>query len=432
MSSWFSHFEQRRWLALALLLAGAGLTFLSPWYALPALALAALLLVLPAASGRREFEALNGLLQKVKDGELVHRMPRSIADPLLDEIRININSSLDQTETAFREMLGAMEASTEARSWRRLQSSGLHGTFRDVLGKMQAMLDRLDEARESVAREALLSKIFVRSERGLTTAINQVKQALDDVSANSSQAESLSRSFSDSAASMSSAAETMSAALGLAQSSAEKSAEALVQLHHRAEAIRMLTGRIDEIAKQTNLLALNAAIEAARAGETGRGFAVVADEVRKLADQSQKASIEIAQAISAVSVSMDGVSSQMGELGGAVAEARTTADVFSRELAGSASSASVVEELTVTIGQGAVSMGTSMSMVSLAQKARADVNAIINGQQVDMGGASGAERAAMKMAASRKWLEGSAERDALLEMYDELFAHIESQNVQIS
>src|SRR6185369_10142722 len=98
MSSWFSHFERRRWLALALLLAGAGLAFLSPWHALPALALAALLLVLPAASGRQEFEALNGLLKKVKDGELVHRMPRSIADPLLDEIRININSSLDQTE----------------------------------------------------------------------------------------------------------------------------------------------------------------------------------------------------------------------------------------------------------------------------------------------------------------------------------------------
>jgi methyl-accepting chemotaxis protein len=396
------------------------------------LSLAALLLVLPAPSGRKDLDSVNDLLKKAKDGELVHRLPRSVDDALLDEIRININSSLDQTETAFREMLGAMEASTQARSWRRLQTSGLHGTFRDVLNKMQVMLDRLDEARESVAREALLSKIFLRSERGLTSAIGQVKQALESVSESSSRAESLSHAFSDSAAAMAEAAESMSSALGLAQSSAEKSSESLAQLDHKTDAIRMLTGRIDDIAKQTNLLALNAAIEAARAGETGRGFAVVADEVRKLADQAQKAAVEITHAISAVSTAMEGVSSQMTKLGEAVSDARSTADVFSRELAGSASSASVVEDLTVTIGNGAVSMGRSMDMVSLAQKARADVNAIINGGQVDMNAAPSIERAALELAASRKWTEGNAERDALIEMYDGLFAHIEDQNLRIS
>ncbi len=51
---------------------------------------------------------------------------------------------------------------------------------------------------------------------------------------------------------------------------------------------------INNIASRTNLLALNATIEAAKAGESGRGFAVVADEVRKLADQSSKASNDIA------------------------------------------------------------------------------------------------------------------------------------------
>lgn len=57
---------------------------------------------------------------------------------------------------------------------------------------------------------------------------------------------------------------------------------------------------INNIAEQTNLLALNAAIEAARAGDNGRGFAVVAEEVRSLAEESRRATGEIAEVIKAI------------------------------------------------------------------------------------------------------------------------------------
>lgn len=80
-------------------------------------------------------------------------------------------------------------------------------------------------------------------------------------------------------------------------SSSKNISSKITMLNSKSSEISTILQVINSISEQTNLLALNAAIEAARVGDAGKGFAVVADEIRKLAEQSQQASMQIADLI---------------------------------------------------------------------------------------------------------------------------------------
>lgn len=100
-----------------------------------------------------------------------------------------------------------------------------------------------------------------------------------------------------------------------ASEQAKKTSATIHTLSEVAEKIGTVVQLVQDIASQTNLLALNATIEAARAGESGKGFAVVASEVKNLANQTSKATEDIA--------------AQVADIQGITAEARRAIDGIS-------------------------------------------------------------------------------------------------------
>jgi methyl-accepting chemotaxis protein len=153
------------------------------------------------------------------------------------------------------------------------------------------------------------------------------------------------------------------------------------QLKRKSDEISGIASVIRKIADQTNLLALNAAIEAARAGEHGLGFAVVADEVRKLAENTSKATGDIATMIAAIQSETDSTVEGMSAIKPQVSKGLEISSQMSEMMAGihheasaSLQSAEYIADAMASELQTANEAASNVErIVSLSEEARAEV-----------------------------------------------------------
>ncbi|CAK0763564.1 hemerythrin [Azospirillaceae bacterium] len=169
-------------------------------------------------------------------------------------------------------------------------SNEFSGSVENLFNTVSASVKEVSIASDSLNEG--VSKTFQMSSIASTAAEQANKNAY-----------SVSSVASELAHTIGSIGKQVSHAAGVASSAVEEAGTTTGRIRNLSQTVSSISEvlkLISGIASQTNLLALNATIEAARAGEAGRGFAIVAGEVKNLANQTGKATEDIATRIGRV------------------------------------------------------------------------------------------------------------------------------------
>ena len=280
---------------------------------------------------RRPLNQVSGVLTAMADGDLT-------------------GTAVVANKDEIGEMAGALTAALASLRGAIGAVAGAAGRVGESAGEMSGRAGAIAQAAGDASRQAST----------VTAASTQVSHNIGTVAQGS---EELGASISEIARSAEEAVRVAAEAVSMAKDTNDS----MVKLGESSAEIDSVVQTINSIAEQTNLLALNATIEAARAGEAGKGFAVVAGEVKDLAQETARATDDIAKrvrtmqddtgraitAIGKITEIIERINAYQTTIAGAVTEQTATASEMNRGMSEAAAGGEEIASTMVALAEAA-------------------------------------------------------------------------------
>ncbi len=340
------------------------------------------------AKVQRAIDMANSVMAAAAKGDLEARATGIGFKGDVAELLHNINRVLDLSDAFVREAKVSLSRVARGEFYRRVIEVGFVGSFRDSAGEINrttmAMEKKFAGFRELIDRFEGEIREIAHSVGGTAVDMGGLSDSLTDIVELSHQkADKITRSASESSQNVNAVASAVTQLsttvreitqqindytrlTAEAVSASEHSVKSIDELEQATKVIEDVVDFINGIARQTNMLALNATIEAVGAGEYGKGFSVVASEVKALAEQTTRATEEIAEQVGLISERTQNTKNGITDVADAIRNLDHVASAISSAVEQQGASTEEISENMHIVADGTNRVSGNMADVSQA------------------------------------------------------------------